>query len=189
MSNEVSAPDTTPEDSAPRRNFLVEFWAIVTGGLAGIVPLVSGLVVLLDPLKRSSGAKAADLIRIAALDAVPADGVPRQFAVVKDKVDAWTYSPNERVGAVFLVRQAESETIEAFNCVCPHAGCFIGYDASQQQFQCPCHTSAFSLDGSIIRPSPSPRGMDRLEPVEVRDGWVYVAFANFKIGQHEKIIK
>lgn len=175
-------------DQAPRRNFLLEFWAVVTGGIAGMVPLLSGLAVLLDPLRRGKTAAAAELVRVASLDALPDDGVPRQFAIVKDKVDAWTFSPDERVGAVFLIRQPGTDDVEAFNCVCPHAGCFVGYSEDTAKFQCPCHTSSFDLDGSIIHPSPSPRDMDSLD-VEIKDRWVHVAFANFKIGIHDKVEK
>lgn len=173
----------------PRRNFLVEFWAMLIGGVVGVLPFLSGLAVLLDPLRRSKASAGSTLVRVARLDAVPDDGVPRQFPVVKAKKDAWTYSPNERVGAVFLLRQPGTESIEAFNVVCPHAGCFVGYDDKNSVFQCPCHTSSFNLDGTIIAPSPSPRGMDRLEPTKVDDGWIYVPFANYIPGKHEKIEK
>ena len=183
----MSSEDTEALDQPPRRNFLVEFWAILVGGIAGIVPCLAGLAVLLDPLRKS--AAGTELVRIASLETVPDDGVPRQFPVVKDRVDAWTYSPNERVGAVFLIRQPGSSEVTAFNSVCPHAGCFVGFDANTKKFQCPCHTSAFDLDGTIIKPSPSPRDMDKLEPTEIRDGWVYVPFANFKVGEHEKVVK
>lgn len=173
----------------PRRNFLLEFWTIAIGGIVGLFPFLSGLAVLLDPLGRSKASEdGPESVRVASFSAVPDDGVPRQFPVVKDKKDAWTFSPNERVGAVFLRRESGSETVEAFNCVCPHAGCFIGYDNTNDLFQCPCHTSAFNLDGSIIAPSPSPRDMDKLE-TKVEDGWVTVAFANYIPGKHEKIEK
>ena len=173
----------------PRRNFLVEFWAVAVGGLVGVFPFLSGLAVLLDPLRRGKAAEGSELVRVARLEAVPDDGKPHQFPVVKTKKDAWTFSPNERVGAVFLLRQPGSESIEAFNVVCPHAGCFIGYDDNNSVFQCPCHTSSFNLDGTIIAPSPSPRAMDKLEPTNVDGGWVYVPFANYLTGKHEKIEK
>lgn len=173
----------------PRRNFIVEFWTIAIGGIVGAFPFLAGLAVLLDPLRKSTASEGPELIKIARLDAVPDDGVPRQFPVIKAKKDAWTYSPNERVGAVFLRREPGSDTIDAFNVVCPHAGCFVGYDANSNLFQCPCHTSSFQLDGSIINPSPSPRGMDKLEPTQVEDGWILVPFANYLPGKHEKIEK
>ena len=73
--------------------------------------------------------------------------------------------------------------------VCPHAGCFVGYDAATNVFQCPCHTSAFDLDGEIIPPSPSPRGMDGLETRLTDDGGVEVRFVNYYPGKHERIEK
>ena len=175
-------------EDRPRRNFLVEFWALVTGGLVGLVPVLSGLAVLLDPLRKGKASADTKMVPVAQLDSVPDDGVPRQFPVIKDQTDAWTFSPNERVGAVFLIRQPGSDKVDAFSVVCPHAGCFIGYDSGNSLFQCPCHTSAFNLDGSIIKPSPSPREMDALE-TKNDDGWVHVQFANFLPGKHEKIEK
>lgn len=177
------------EQAPPRRNFLVEFWAIAIGGLVGAFPFLTGLAVLLDPLRASKAADGPELVKLARLDAIPDDGVPRQFPIVKAKKDAWTYSENERVGAVFVLRQPGSETVEAFNVVCPHAGCFVGFNEKSNVFQCPCHTSSFQLDGSIITPSPSPRGMDKLEPTKVEDGWVFVPFVNYIPGKHEKIEK
>ena len=175
-------------DDPPRRNFLLEFWAIVTGAIVSLFPVASGLAVLLDPLRKSKGSEGPALVRVAQLESVPDDGVPRQFPVIKDRKDAWTFSPNERVGAVFLVRQPGSAEVNAFNVVCPHAGCFVGYDASNSVFQCPCHTSMFELDGSIIKPSPSPRDMDKLE-TEMQEGWVAVRFVNYIPGKHDKIEK
>lgn len=187
MTNEASSKGH--HDEPPRRNFIVEFWAIAIGGLVGVFPVLSGLAVLFDPLRQGASAEGPDLIKIARLDSVPDDGVPRQFPVIKPKKDAWTYSPNERVGAVFLRREQGADTVDAFNVVCPHAGCFVGYNANTELFQCPCHTSSFQLDGSIISPSPSPRGMDKLEPTKVEDGWIYVPFANYIPGKHDKIEK
>lgn len=175
-------------EEPPRRNFLLEFWAVVTGGIVGLFPILSGLAVFLDPLRKSKAAGGAELVRVTQLESVPDDGVPRQFPVIKDRKDAWTYSPNERVGAVFLVRQPGSEEVSAFNVVCPHAGCFVGFDAANSQFQCPCHTSAFELDGARIKPSPSPRDMDKLE-VKTEEGWVSVRFANYIPGKHDMIEK
>ena len=173
----------------PRRNFLTEFWAILIGGIVGVFPFLAGLAVLLDPLRRNkANADGPEMIRIAPVDAVPADGVPRQFPVVKDRQDAWTYSPDQRVGAVFLRRKEDSEAVDAFNVVCPHAGCFIEFKDGGDAFQCPCHTSAFTMDGQKIDPTPSPRDMDRLE-TKIEDGWIHVAFANYIPGKHEQIEK
>jgi Rieske Fe-S protein len=55
-------------------------------------------------------------------------------------------------------------------------------------FSCPCHDSAFALDGEVSDPdSPSPRAMDELE-VEIRnEDEVWVRFQNFLPGREEKV--
>ncbi len=145
-----------------------------------------------DPLRRrSSGDGDGDgFIRIANLAAVPDNGEPQQFAVIADRVDSWNKFPNEPIGVVYLVRNEGEQTPTAFNAICPHAGCFIGYAAGRSVFQCPCHNSAFALDGSIIQPSPSPRTMDVLECTVRKQGGeneVWVKFQNFYAGRPDPI--
>ena len=45
---------------------------------------------------------------------------------------------------------AEENGVQAFNVVCPHAGCFVRFNAERNQYVCPCHNSAFELDGQVI---------------------------------------
>src|SRR3954451_5323253 len=101
----------TPPKSAPpsagddRRNFLVKAGAVVIGGIVSVVPFVIGLAAALDPLRRKSDS--GNFVRIAPLDAVPADGVPRRFAVLADRTDAWTKFPNEPIGSIYLRRTGD----------------------------------------------------------------------------------
>ncbi|MFN7138777.1 MAG: ubiquinol-cytochrome c reductase iron-sulfur subunit [Limisphaerales bacterium] len=154
------------------------------GAVLGIIPFAGGLAVYFDPLRRKSSGPGGP-IRVASLSALPEDGIPRKFAVVADRVDAWNKYPNVPIGAIYL-RRREGK-IEALHTVCPHAGCFIDYAPERGSFLCPCHNSTFALDGSINDPnSPSPRGMDPLE-VEVRGNDIYVTFQNFRAGTHDRI--
>jgi menaquinol-cytochrome c reductase iron-sulfur subunit len=157
--------------------------------VAGLVPLVIGLAAVFDPLRRGRGRGSGEYLRLTTLSAVPDDGVPRQFPVVAAQRDAWTFSPDERIGAVYLRRLPGQQSVEAFNVVCPHAGCFVGYDAEAREYRCPCHTSAFTLDGEIIPPSPAPRGMDQLPTRVTKDGVIEVAFANYYPGRSDRIEK
>lgn len=167
-----------------RRNFIYKACAIVIGGAIAAVPGVAGLLVLLDPLRRKSTNGGAVLV--ARVEALPENGEPRKFPVLATRVDAWNRTPNMPVGAVYL--QRVGDRVRALNVVCPHAGCFVDFRASQNHFHCPCHNSSFALDGKILDPkSPSPRGLDEL-PVEIRgDGEIWVTFQNFRAGVHEKI--
>src|SRR5262249_8954426 len=66
--------------STERRSFLTVLAAAIISVVLGVVPFGAGVAMFLDPLRRKSNLKGA--IKVAALDAVPADGVPRKFPVV-----------------------------------------------------------------------------------------------------------
>ena len=186
MTGNDSAGSAAPQ---PRRNFLFEFWSCAIGGVVMLFPCLAGLAALVDPLRRGRKKGALEYVPVTTLAAIPDDGVPRQFPVIKDIVDAWTFSPNERVGAVYLARQPGAQEVQALNVVCPHAGCFVGLDRANQAFQCPCHSSRFDFKGEIIRPSPSPRNMDELGARVTGDGTIEVAFLNYYPGKKERIKK
>jgi len=168
-----------------RRGFLKKFLASAIGAVLMLVPAVAGLRVMLDPLRRKSAA--GGLVRVTSLEALSADGVPRKFSVVADREDAWNKFRNVPIGAVYLRRTTEGR-LEALNVVCPHAGCFVDFNGGRGQFICPCHNSAFAMDGRIAdAKSPSARGLDTLE-VEVRnEKEVWVKFQNFEAGKAEKV--
>jgi menaquinol-cytochrome c reductase iron-sulfur subunit len=168
-----------------RRDFFKKVSAACIGAVLTLVPLLSGLAVFLDPLRRKAARTGA--VRVAILDALPGDGVPRMFPVLASRTDAWNKFTQVPIGAVYLRRSSDNK-LQAFNVVCPHAGCNVDFDSEQGHFLCPCHKSSFTVEGKIDNPdSPSPRGMDALE-VEVRGGKeIWVAFQNFQTGRAEKI--
>jgi menaquinol-cytochrome c reductase iron-sulfur subunit len=183
----------TNESKNSRRTFVAIVTTIVAGTVAIVTPLVAGIVTFLSPLFKKSG---STKVRVALLDQVPDDGMPRAFPVITDRVDAWTKYPAQRVGSVYLIRNAGEEKPIAFTAKCPHAGCFIGYKPGDDMFRCPCHTSAFKLDGARARGNAevSPRDMDRLPvslvSVETGDKTtqeVWIEFIDFQTGHKEAI--
>lgn len=168
-----------------RRTFFKKAFATVLGSIVGLFPLAAGLAVFFDPLRRRS--KGGDLVLVGSLTALPADGTPRKFPVITSHQDAWNKLPNVPVGAVYVRRTGEKD-VQAFNVVCPHAGCFVDYVAARKGFLCPCHNSTFALDGRINDPkSPAARGLDKLE-VQIRnDTEIWVKFQNFRAGGAEKV--
>jgi len=167
-----------------RRGFIKEACAVILGAIATLVPLASGLVVFLDPLRRKS--QAGEFVRVASLQGLPEDGSPRKFAVIASRTDAWNKSPQTPIGAVYL-RRAGEKSVQALNVVCPHAGCFVDYNPAANGYGCPCHNSTFALSGQISSPtSPAPRGLDELE-VQIRnENEVWVKFQNFRAGEAKK---
>jgi len=199
MNKADPAPLTT--DDAARRSFLVRAAAVVCGGIVTLFPFAAGLGVVLDPWWRGRKSSAANaegsaaavegkFLRICSLDAVPADGVPRPFAVVTDVVNAWTHASNQRVGMVFLEHTTADgkPNILALNARCPHLGCFVDFNSGKSEFECPCHKSAFAKDGNYIF-GPSLRGLDPLMVDLRKEGdatEVYVAFQKFQPGIAER---
>jgi menaquinol-cytochrome c reductase iron-sulfur subunit len=188
-------PDPT-QPIQPRRGFLGQVLTLAAGGIAALFPLVLGLVPFLDPLRKRRGglpkalegeASATDVegyFAVARADALPADGTPQFFQIIADRQDAWTFIPNQPVGAVYLRRTGDE--VIALNVQCPHAGCAVDYDPVGREFDCPCHKSAFTLDGERSADSPSARDLDRLE-TRIEDGTVLVKYENYRTGTAQKI--
>ena len=155
-------------------------------GVLGILgPIGAAIAVLLDPLRRQGGGPM--VVRVTTFKSLPDDGVPRKFAIVASRVDAWNKSAATPIGAVYL-RRLPGKPVQALNVVCPHAGCFVDYVSGKGSYLCPCHNSTFGLDGKINDArSPSPRALDELA-VEIRnDNEVWVTFQNYRAGVAERI--
>ena len=198
----------TPADSKPemvaqepvRRGFLYKIVTIVVSAALFVVPVFAAFGVFFDPLrsrKRQVEGEPVNpddaFVRITSLGMLPADGVPRPYTVKKDSWDGWTFHPDQRVGTVYLRRLPDSDDVVAFNAECPHAGCMVSYRAAQQDFRCPCHDSAFQIDGERVDPlpggktNPAPRGLDHLETRVSENGDIEVKFQNFYTGRHEAV--
>ncbi len=186
-----------------RRSFTVELAALVFGGLASVGPFLIGLFAFLDPLTRrkqppaahrdADGGTREGFLHIAALSSLAVGEAPRRFPVIADKQDAWNFSPDQPIGAVY-VQRVDEQQVRVFNVTCPHAGCSVACDGAA--FHCPCHNSSFNLDGSqresvAGRENPSRRGLDELEvdPDQLAEGEIWVEFMNFYTGIAEKKAK
>jgi menaquinol-cytochrome c reductase iron-sulfur subunit len=178
-----------------RRNFFSKAAAVTIGGFITLFPAASGLFTFANPLRSRAKGKGDEepgrLVRIAALEAVPDDGIPRQFPVIADRQDAWNRFPDEAIGAVYLRRKSGSDEVEAFNASCPHAGCFVAFQADRDVYQCPCHDSAFNIAGEC-KYGPSPRDLDSLKTETREDGGqksIWVRYQDFYSGIHAKVPK
>jgi menaquinol-cytochrome c reductase iron-sulfur subunit len=199
MTHVVDSPLPAPTEPEPRRSFLTKAVAIVLGGIVALFPFVAGLGVLFDPLRRrtnipvgAAGDDAIQYVRVGPLDVLPADGLPHQFVLTDDLVDAWTRSPAQRVGTAFLSRtdSADGPKVTALSSICPHLGCAVDFNGKAGEFECPCHASAFAKDGQKLF-GPSLRGLDPLAVKLVESGdkqEIWVENARFRAGIAERIL-
>jgi thiosulfate dehydrogenase [quinone] large subunit len=72
-----------------------------------------------------------------------------------------------------IVVQPQAGKFVAFDAVCPHAGCTVGYSPAHKLFQCPCHGSEFSgRTGQLVR-GPATTGLTAITIQEGPDGQLY----------------
>jgi len=76
----------------------------------------------------------------------------------------------QRFGSAHVVGYLTDEggRLQAVSAVCTHQGCLLQYNSDARRLDCPCHRTAFSLEGEVLfaelptPPQPLPR-------IEVRD--------------------
>lgn len=82
---------------------------------------------------------------------------PEEVVFRRKRIDGWR-TVNEKTTA--WVVKMDDQNVVAYSPNCTHLGCAYHWDAQQNNFICPCHTSAFSLDGKVLA-GPAPRPLDR----------------------------
>ena len=83
-------------------------------------------------------------------------------------------------GSAFRARYGESPIIllnvageiRAFDAVCTHEGCPLGWNPAQRLIRCPCHGGAYDPSGKVVE-GPPPAPLHRLE-TSVDDGMIFV---------------
>jgi menaquinol-cytochrome c reductase iron-sulfur subunit len=177
-----SPPVVPHSEVAPRRGF-ISLLAVLAGGIAGLIPVAAGTMFFMDPILRRRREAGGGMLRAVNLSELPEDGTPLRVTLRSDIVDAWTIYRDRVIGSVYL-RLMPNGQVLAFNDTCTHLGCKVDYQAADKQFFCPCHQSAFELDGKRKNLTP-PRNLDSLE-AEVKDGEVWVKYQNFQTATKEK---
>ena len=58
---------------------------------------------------------------------------------------------------LYLVKESPTE-VAVLSQTCPHVGCKLNFNPKNNQFDCPCHASSFSIQGKRLG-GPAPRDM------------------------------
>ena len=78
-----------------------------------------------------------------------------------------------RTGDPSIVIQAKAGKFVAFDAVCPHAGCTVGYDQAAAVIICPCHGSQFNAATGAVESGPAPTGLTPITIAEGGNGQLY----------------
>ena len=128
------------KETVTRRSFLKKAWAWL-GVIAGLEFTAMAMNMFSTGKSKYKENPAAFIETVGYVD----DILPGTVTPVKD-------------GQFYLVRMADGGFM-ALSLICTHLGCSVRYNSEEKQFICPCHSSAFDLEGNVLNP-PAPRALD-----------------------------
>jgi cytochrome b6-f complex iron-sulfur subunit len=124
--------EALPQSRLSRRNLLATGGAVAAAAAAGIV--VGDRLAQPAGSDRNLVADGATWVDIAALADVPI-GTARRFTTASFEG--------------FVVNR-DGNTIEALSAACTHLGCILRFNPTAGRLDCPCHNTAFGLDGNLM---------------------------------------
>jgi thiosulfate dehydrogenase [quinone] large subunit len=147
--------------------------AAALGRLAGGVKNTPGTAVLPSP---SASASASTGSGAPGGSSSPAGSHPPGTALGPAKevpVGGAASFTDPGTGDPSIVIQPTAGKFVAFDAVCPHAGCTVGYDQSNAVIVCPCHGSQFNAATGAVETGPAPSGLTPIAIAEGGDGQLY----------------
>ncbi|MHC4840954.1 MAG: QcrA and Rieske domain-containing protein [Planctomycetota bacterium] len=170
-----------------RRNFVR---IALIGGVALVSAGAASGAVLLPKETASPDNSKRPLMPISKLPEIKA-GRPLEVEISLSRRDAWRLRTSTQ--RVYLLRSSagdDAKSFTALSSVCPHAGCRI--ELEEKEFHCHCHGAKFDFTGRVTD-DPSPRDMDELELVEIKEykgePWLFVRWIEYESGTEDKRVK
>lgn len=137
-----------------RRRFHIATIGGLWAAIAAALGLPAATYVFVPPKSRNSD----EWIDVGDVAQLPT-GRPEEVVFRKNRVDGWKVTSEK--ATAWVIRKSPQEIV-AFSPQCTHLGCAYHYSEQTNEFVCPCHTSAFSLEGEVLT-GPAPRPLDRYE--------------------------
>lgn len=147
-----------------RRGFFIAAINALGGLIAAAIAIPAAAYLLIRP-KNAGDSGWSDVGDINQLKI----GKPEEALYERKRIDGWRKVTDK--ATVWLVKNGD-HSVTAFNPACTHLGCAYHWDASAKEFICPCHASAFSIDGKVLA-GPAPRPLDRYL-TKIEDGKISI---------------
>jgi menaquinol-cytochrome c reductase iron-sulfur subunit len=132
------------------------FYSAVIAGLGTVIGAALAVPAAAYLLFKPKSDRKAQWVDAAELNSLQV-GKPEEVVFRRSRVDGWRVV-NEKATA-WVVR-TDQQNVVAYSPSCTHLGCAYHWDDAAKNFICPCHTSAFSIDGKVLT-GPAPRPLDR----------------------------
>ena len=153
LSKDEDKPQQIVKDVESRREFLHKVWKWL-GIIASVEVIVMFLGFLFSGKRSNENLKPKQLLEAGAVESFKNNSVT-VF----------------RGGRFYLVRLLDGGFM-ALSLRCTHLGCSINWEEDKNRFICPCHSSAFHINGEVQNP-PAPNALDYF-PVLIENGIVKV---------------
>lgn len=128
------------EGGRTRRTFLNKLWMGL--GILALIEFAGLVVAYLRPIEKQAGpVEIGTIMESGSVDGFPLNSVT---AFVR--------------GKFYLCRLADGGFL-AVSRTCSHLGCTVPWIDKERRFACPCHASAFDIQGEVISP-PATRALD-----------------------------
>ncbi len=160
----INIIDFMAEETYTRRGFYLAAINVLGAVITAAIAIPAAAYLLIRPKSSDEGgfAEVGDVAQLKI-------GKPQEVLYTRKRVDGWK-KVNEKT-STWLVK-TDPNTVIAFNPACTHLGCAYHWDDGNHQFICPCHASAFSIDGKVLA-GPAPRPLDRYV-AKVQDGKILI---------------
>jgi menaquinol-cytochrome c reductase iron-sulfur subunit len=153
------------QEEVSRRGFAGKLVYLLNAAIGAALAVPAALY-LLVPKKGVGG---VEWTKVGSITDLPLNA-PKQVAYERVRRDGWKIV-RERATA-WVVKSADAKAL-ALHPSCTHLGCAYHYEEARNEFACPCHSSSFKPDGTVIG-GPAPRALDRYE-TKVEGGVLYVS--------------
>jgi menaquinol-cytochrome c reductase iron-sulfur subunit len=143
------------DDLTPTRR---RFYLAAISGLGSLIGAALGIPALLYLFFPPKSKEQAGWVEAADIGGLAVNS-PEEVSFRRNRVDGWKVTSEK--ATAWVVKSADNQVV-AFAPQCTHLGCAYHWDAQNNNFLCPCHTSTFGIDGKVLS-GPAPRPLDRYE--------------------------
>lgn len=147
-----SYSENMTQPPSDRRTFFLSviysLWGLITAAIA--IPASVYLLFPPNARKRGDWVEVGDLTQLRLRE-------PEEVVFRRNRVDGWKVISEKT--STWLVKLSDNEVV-AYAPQCTHLGCAYHWESGSKDFVCPCHTSAFSVEGKVLT-GPAPRPLDR----------------------------
>jgi menaquinol-cytochrome c reductase iron-sulfur subunit len=155
-----------------RRSYLLALFAIA-GSVVGALLAVPLFRFATFPMRKTeSETEWSDVGPATDFESLTA---PVAKTITLERRDAWQTTTSQT--AVYVL-PLKAGVLRVLSPICPHLGCSVQWQDTQNKFVCPCHSGTFTADGERIG-GPPPRSMDSLE-AKVENGTLKVRYQYFR---------